>query len=80
MRPVSIFDLFVEYRVLSVNPRISANLMCAMKAEILHGFPAGCLKALSGSPVSQYSSSHSTGYSMSKLMFSVRRKEIRVCR
>ncbi len=68
MRPVSIFDFFVEYKVLNVNPRISTSLIWAIKAEILHGFPGGCLNDCSGSSVSQYSSSHSMGYSMSKLI------------
>ena len=67
MRPVRIFDFFVEYKVLRAKARISHCLSKHTNDVILQGFPGGCLKACSGSSVSQYSSSHSIGYSTSKL-------------
>jgi len=39
-----------------------------MKKDIFDGFPGGCLKASFGSVGDQYSSSHSTGRSRSKLV------------
>ena len=42
MRPMSILDFFVAYRVLCAYPSISASLINQMKQDILHGFPGGC--------------------------------------
>ena len=38
-----------------------------LKNATVDGFPGGCLNARTGSPASQYSSSHSIGMSRSKL-------------
>lgn len=44
------------------------NLKNSIKYDILEGFPAGCLNICFGSVWYQYSSSHSTGKSTSKLL------------
>jgi len=54
--------------VLRANARIWLSFRYAMKKDIFDGFPDGCLKASLGSVGDQYSSSHSTGRSRSKLV------------
>ena len=54
--------------VLSAKAKIWLSFRYAMKKDIFDGFPGGCLKASLGSVGDQYSSSHSTGRSRSKLV------------
>ena len=42
MKPISILDFIVAYKVLRAKPSISESLINHMKQVILHGLPGGC--------------------------------------